>query len=286
MMNKHRGTAYLLMTGLFFSIGGLCIKLVPWGAMATNGARCAISGLIIFLYVKFTGHKIKINKTIIRGAFAIAVTSAIYASAVKLTTAGAAIVIQFTAPIWTMLFGLLIYRKRPRRIDITASVAVLAGIAVCFYDGFAEGRTAGNLLALVSGITYSGVFLSNASEDSDSLSSFLIGQIAGGLVSLPFIIQSDFAALGTKGILAIIAMGVFQLGLGYIFLAKGLQLVPPVTACLITGIEPVLNPIWVSLFYGEKVSPLFVLGGAIVLVSVTLYEIAGSRKDKNTPLPE
>ncbi len=285
MTDKRRGTIYLLIMSLFFSIGGLCIKLVPWSALATNGVRCAIAAVIIYIYTRIVGHKIIINRTVIVNALAITVMSAAYASAVKLTTAGAAIVIQFTAPIWTILFGLLIYRKRPRRIDILASVAVLAGIVVCFYDGFEERRTAGNLLALVSGIAYSGVFLSNASEDSDSFSSFLLGQALGAILAFPFVVRSDFSALGVQGMLALIAMGVFQLGLGYIFLAKGLQLVPPVTACLITGIEPVLNPLWVALFYDEKLSGLFIIGAAIVLISVTLYEITDARQDKNTPLP-
>ena len=39
-------------------------------------------------------------------------------------------------------------------------------------------------------------------------------------------------------------LGVFQLGLAYALLTTGIRYIPPVTASLITGIEPVLNPFW------------------------------------------
>ena len=40
-----------------------------------------------------------------------------------------------------------------------------------------------------------------------------------------------------------------------------------------------MNPVWVALFYGEMITPLFALGGIIVLVSVTLYGIWNSKQE-------
>lgn len=274
----NRGPIYVLITGVLFSIGGLCMKVVPWNALAINCFRCIVSGLTIFAYTRITHHKLRVNRHILTASAAMFLTTTIYAMAVKLTTAGAAIVIQFTVPVWTMLFGLLIYHKKPRRMDILACVVVFAGIAVCFYEGLAAGRTAGNLLALLSGITYSGVFMSNSAPDSDPLSSSVIAQLFAGLVELPWLLKADFSALTAGSWIALFVLGLFQLGLGYIFLSIGLRTTPPVTACLLTGVEPVLNPIWVALFYGEPITPLFALGGAIVLISVTAYEIWNSRQ--------
>ena len=269
----NRGPFYVVLCGLMFSIGGLCMKVVPWGALAINCFRCLVSGLTIYAYAKLIHHKIRVNKHILIASLAMFLTTTIYAMAVKLTTAGAAIVIQFTVPIWTMMFGLILFHKKPRRGDIIASLVVFAGIAICFYEGLAEGRTSGNLLALLSGITYSGVFMSNSAEDSDPLSSSVIAQLSTFVVELPWLVKADFSALNTVSWLALIALGLFQLGLGYIFLSIGLQTTAPVTACLLTGVEPVLNPIWVAIFYNEPITFLFALGGLIVLVSVTVYQL-------------
>ena len=269
----NRGPLYVVLCGVLFSIGGLCMKVVPWNALAINAFRCLVSGLTIFAYTRIIHHKIRVNKHILITALAMFLTTTIYAMAIKLTTAGAAIVIQFTVPIWTMLFGLILFRKKPRMGDIIASLVVFAGIGICFYEGLAAGRTSGNLLALLSGITYSGVFMSKSFEDSDPLSSSVIAQLSTFVVELPWLIRADYSALTTVSWIALFVLGLFQLGLGYIFLSIGLQTTAPVTACLLTGVEPVLNPIWVAIFYNEPITPLFALGGLIVLVSVTVYQL-------------
>lgn len=269
----NRGPFYVVMCGILFSIGGLCMKVVPWNALAINCFRCLFSGLTILAYTRIVHHRIRVNKHVLIASLAMFLTTTIYAMAVKLTTAGAAIVIQFTVPIWTMIFGIILFHKKPRGGDIIASITVFAGIAVCFYEGLAEGRTSGNLLALLSGITYSGVFMSNSCEDSDPLSSSVIAQLSAFVIELPWLIRADFSALTAASWISLFTLGLFQLGLGYIFLSVGLETTAPVTACLLTGIEPVLNPIWVALFYNEPITFLFALGGIIVLVSVTVYQL-------------
>ena len=269
----NRGPIYVVLCGVLFSIGGLCMKVVPWNALSINCFRCLVSGLTIYIYARILHHRIRFNKHILIASIAMFLTTTIYAMAVKLTTAGAAIVIQFTVPIWTMLFGLILFHKKPRAGDIIASLVVFAGIAICFYEGLAAGRTSGNLLALLSGITYSGVFMSNSFEDSDPLSSSVIAQLSTFVIELPWLLKADFSALNAVSWLSLLALGLFQLGLGYIFLSIGLKTTAPVTACLLTGVEPVLNPIWVALFYNEPITFLFALGGIIVLVSVTVYQL-------------
>jgi drug/metabolite transporter (DMT)-like permease len=275
----NRGTVCVFLCGLLFSVGGLCLKTVPWGSLAINSFRCLLSGLTIYAFMRLTHRKVRVNKHILITSAAMIATTTIYALAVKLTTAGAAIVMQFTVPIWTMIFGVLLFHKKPRRGDIIACLVVFAGIGICFYEGLAGGRTLGNVLGLLSGVTYSGVFMGNSHEDSDPMSSAVIGQLASGILELPWLLKADFSALDTKSWAALIVLGMFQMGLAYIFLSIGLLTTPPVTASLLTGIEPVMNPVWVALFYGEMITPLFALGGIIVLVSVTLYGIWNSKQE-------
>ena len=54
-------------------------------------------------------------------------------------------------------------------------------------------------------------------------------------------------------------------------------------ASLITGIEPVLNPILVALVLGETLTRLSLLGGGIVFVSVMLYNVLSVRGAPQSP---
>ncbi|HUJ27791.1 MAG TPA: EamA family transporter, partial [Myxococcales bacterium] len=51
---------------------------------------------------------------------------------------------------------------------------------------------------------------------------------------------------------------------------KGVRKVPAAEASLISMLEPILNPVWVLLFFGERPGAWAVAGGAVVIASVVL----------------
>ena len=71
---------------------------------------------------------------------------------------------------------------------------------------------------------------------------------------------------------------IFQLGLVYILFTKGLENTQPISASLISTIEPILNPILVSLFYGEKITWLAILGAVIVICAVMVYNVMKTKQ--------
>ena len=54
------------------------------------------------------------------------------------------------------------------------------------------------------------------------------------------------------------------------------------TASLITGLEPVMNPLLVAAFYGEQVSGLSVVGCVVVVCSILAYNVWLSKKKSGT----
>ena len=118
----------------------------------------------------------------------------------------------------------------------------------------AAWRTLGILLALLSGVSYAGVFLLNDLPETDPISSVFWGDLLSAVTGLPFLLQET--VFTPTAITSLVILGAFQVGLAYVALCIGLKTTPPVTASLISGIEPVLNPILVAVFYGERVGPL------------------------------
>ena len=171
-----KGTLFVFLSAVFFSIGGLFMKLIPWNGLAINSARNVFSVLVLAAFFRIRRHKLVINRTVLIGALAIVGTNILYSLANKLTTAGNTIILQFTAPIWVMVFSSLLLKKKPGRLDLIAAAFVFAGVICFFIDSLSSGHLAGDLLALLSGIFYAGVFMMNAREDSDSLSSVLISE--------------------------------------------------------------------------------------------------------------
>ena len=90
------------------------------------------------------------------------------------------------------------------------------------------------------------------------------------VVAIPFILMS---MPNLKSIIVIIIMGVFQLGIAYIFYNYAIERLTALEAILITVIEPLLNPLWVLIFDGEKPGSYAILGGIIVIIAVVARSI-------------
>lgn len=270
-MKQSKGIFYVLMAAVLFSIGGLCIKMVPWSPLAINGARNLISSIMIGIYLKMTHHKIVINPAVLFGAVCMTGVTTLYTIANKLTTAANTIVLQFTAPVFVIFFMWIFFKERPKRVDIIATAAVFAGILCFFIDGLSSGNMLGNIVAVLSGVAYAGVFMMNSFEKSDSLSSIFLGQALSAVTCIWFVFgETDFGVTAVGGILA---LGIFQVGLAYILMSKGLDEVPAVTASLTTAIEPILNPILVAIFYHEMITSLSFVGAVIVIIAVVGYNV-------------
>ena len=185
MSKQQRGTMFVAIAALLYSIGGLCIKLIPWGGMAINGGRTAIALLVIGGYLIAARHPLRFNRWILLGALCVFGTNALFSIANKLTTAANAIVLQFTVPIFVMLFSLFFFRKKPVKLDVMACVVVFGGILFFFLDSLEMGGGLGNVLALVSGASYAGVFMLDEMPDSDAISSVFWGDVISAATGLP-----------------------------------------------------------------------------------------------------
>ena len=274
--NARTGTLCVFLAALLYSIGGLCIKVIPWNGMAINGGRTAIALVVIGGYLAVIRHPPRFNRWILLGSLCIFGTNALYSVANKLTTAANTIVLQFTAPIFVIVFSALFWHKKPQKLDLAACAVVFGGVLFFFVDSLEAGGALGNLLAILSGAAYGGVFLLNDFPDADAISAVFWGDVLSAVTGLPFLLQET--QFTQTALVSLVVLGVFQVAVAYILLTIGLRTTPPVTASLVSGIEPVLNPLLVAAFYGERVGPFALAGAAIVICGVVGYTILKKRQ--------
>ena len=271
---KRLALVMMLAASICFSTGGLFMKLIPWNPLAINGARNLIACVVIGIYLIVIKHKLVINPTVLIGALCMAGVTTGYAVANKLTTAGNTIILQYTAPIWIMIMVYFFFGKKPSIAGAISILIVLAGILCFFFEGMSTGRWLGDVIALLSGVFYAGVFMLNSFEKGDALSSVFLGQLLCGIVLSPLVIkETDFSA---PVLWSVFFLGAVQVGLAYIFFTYGTKYIDPLTASIINAIEPILNPLLVAVFYGEKLGPLSFIGAAIVLFGILYYNIKGA----------
>ena len=275
---KLQGTIFMLLASICFSLGGLLIKLIPWNPLAINGIRNLIAAMVIGIYLLVTHHRLKWNFTVFCGAFCMFGVTTLYAIANKLTSAGNTIILQYSAPIWIIVFMYLFFRKKPGKAEIAAVLVVLTGILCFFFESLSTGKWLGDLLALLSGIFYAGVFMLNSFQNGDAISSVFFGQLLSAVLLghlVRFETNFSFPTLA-----AVFLLGSVQVGLAYIFFTTGTRYTDPVAASIINAIEPILNPILVAIFYGEMLGSLSVIGAVIVICGILVYSLLQLREKR------
>ena len=122
--NARLGVGMMLCASLLFSTGGLLCKLIPWSPLAINGARSLLSLVVFAVFLKLTHHRLIWNRTVLLGAVSTFAMTTLYVVANKLTTAANTIILQYTAPVWIILFMAVLFRVRPTRRDLITAAAV------------------------------------------------------------------------------------------------------------------------------------------------------------------
>ena len=272
--SKYYGPVMMLLAAICFSLGGLLCKLIPWSALAINGFRDLIGSMILGAYMLITHRRLRVNPVVIFGAVCMFGVTTLFVMANKMTTAANTIVLQYTAPIWVLILMALLFHKKPARADYITIAAVFLGILGFFIDSLSAGGLTGDLLAILAGVFYAGLFILNSFERGDAISSLFLGQLAAGVLLTPLLArETDFSIVPVT---AAVILGVVQVGLAYVFFYLGTKHTAPVTASLIAGVEPVLNPVLVAVFWGEHLSPLSLCGAAVVILAILLYNLRGA----------
>ena len=269
-MKREKAIILLLCAGTMWSLGGLLIKSIPWPPLAISGMRGGIAAIVIYIYSK--NDKITITKDKIIAACFYVLVVTLFVMANKLTTAGNAILLQYTAPVYVALFGYMFLGEKSTFVDWATIMILLLGLALFFFDDLSFDGYLGNVLAILSGMSFAGLTLLLRKQKDDSPSdSILLGNILTLFIGLPVIVGGTEFDLNS--IILILLLGVLQLGIPYILYTTAIKHVTALDAIIFPIIEPILNPILVFIVLGETLGAWSVFGGALVLSGVIFRAI-------------
>ena len=270
-----RAVGQLVAAALLWSFAGVLIKGIPWPPLAVAGGRGLIAAL--FLFATSRGLRFTWSRTQVGAALAYVGCTVLFVVANRMTTAANAILLQYTAPVWVALLGSWFLGERPTRADWWAIIAAFLGMGLFFADELRLASVLGNVVCILSGVCFAGIaILLRKQKDSSVVESIILGNLFAFIIGLPFIAAAP--ALPPRGWVLLLLLGVVQLGLSYRLYSQAIRHVTALEAVIIPVVEPIMNPVWVLFFVGERPGRLALVGGAIVIGAVTLRAIASIRR--------
>lgn len=272
-MKRPQALLLLVLTAVFWSLGGLMIKKVNLNPLAIAGWRSAIAVCFLLLWTR--KPKITWSPPQIGCALAFAGNMFSFIAATKLTTAANAILLQYTAPAYVAVFGIRFLREYPRRIDWWAVGLTLIGMVLFFFDRISLTGMWGNLAGIAAGITFAWLVLFlRKQKDGSPVESVILGNTLTALLAMPLLVRH---MPSPQDWVWLLLLGSVQTAVPYIIYSIAIRHVTALEGVLIPVIEPLLNPTWAFLFLGEIPGFWAVLGGIIILSAVTMRSVLPTR---------
>nr|MBP9122823.1 EamA family transporter [Ignavibacteriaceae bacterium] len=200
-----------------------------------------------------------------------------FVMATKLTTAANAIFLQYTAPIYVLILEPLLLKTKFERVNLITIVFCFIGMALFFVGKLSPGDIEGNSFALVSGLCLTGMFLGMRKSGEDfKWSTIFYGNLFVALFTS--FSMFEITTLSSSDLLMVGYLGIFQIGIAYVIFSYGINKVEAIEASLLAMIEPVLNPVWVLIGYGETPSTFAIAGGVIIVAAIALRTVMVERR--------
>ena len=272
---------YVLAAALLFSTGGAAIKattLTSWQVASLRSLIAAIVLLVLLPEARRIG-----SWRVWLASIAYAATLVLFVLANKLTTAANAIFLQATAPFYLLAIGPLLLKEPNRFRDYALGAVMAVGMACFLFDAsgasaLAPNPALGNALAAATGLTWALTVTAlrwlSREDGASSLPVVSAGNLVAFAVALPFALP--LGGVGAADLSVLLYLGIFQIGLAYFCMTRGVKHVPAFEASVLILLEPAMSPVWTYFIHGERPGGLALVGGGIIMASTLAHTLTAT----------
>lgn len=281
--SRSKASPLLLVVAaaVLWSTGGLFIKWTLLSGLELSFGRSLLAAITVAIFTRREGFGL--NKVTALASVLYAALLLLFVLATKETTAANAIFLQYTAPVYLLIFEPLFYKEKFRSTDLIVVIACVLGMSLFFVGKLRPEDVTGNLLALASGLCFACYFLllrHSTARAVNRASSVIYGNLLLVLVAAPAGLRA-IPHISSHDALSVIYLGVVQIGLAYtLFTAAMARGVRSLDAGIVGYIEPVLNPIWVFAVLGERPTQWALIGGGIIVAAVVCHMLIEARRGR------
>jgi drug/metabolite transporter (DMT)-like permease len=287
---QRRGQIYVALAAVAWSSAGVLQRQlsIDTPTQVFGRAAFACAALLAYVAVVERGRVVQAFRSVgIAGvgvALCVAIASAGFITALNHTSVARVLFILAIAPVLAALLARVTLGEPITRRTAGAMALALAGVTVMLGDP-GEGSLVGDGLAFVVALAFAAsIVITRWRHDVSMTPATCLSQAILVVVFLPFATPGD---IGGDNFFWLAALGIGQIGLGFVLLTVGARLIPAAQVALITLLETVLGPLWVWLALDERPSTQTLVGGAIVLVAIVIQTrgAPAAEPDEEAALP-
>ncbi|MEX0270768.1 EamA family transporter [Leptolyngbyaceae cyanobacterium UHCC 1019] len=258
------GTTYFVATEL----------LPPNHPLLVASLRSLPIGLLLIAWLRQLPQGVWWWRILLLGSLNIGLFQALLFVAAYRLPGGVAATAGSIQPLLVVWFSWIILHEKPSKRSIVAAIAGLIGVGLLVLGPMARLDSVGIAAAIAGAATMGlGTVLGKQWKRPASLLVFTAWQLAvGGLVLLPIalIVEKPITLLSTTNLLGFVYLGVVGTGLAYTLWFRGIDKLKASAVSSLGLMSPVVATLIGFVFLHQTLTPIQLLGMAIVLISVLI----------------
>ena len=219
------------------------------------------------------------------GALGYVGQSFLYLTAIKYASAGLVALLLYLYPFFVAVLSMIFLREVITRVKIIALVLTLFGAALTV--GPVSGQLIGALMAITAALIYSIYIIAGTGvmkHVTAVQSSTVIFASAGAVYGLLAFANGAHLPASNSGWLAMLGIIVVSTIIPVVTFLAGLERVGPTNAAMLSTIEPVVTVLLAAWLFGDKLLPIVMVGGGLILVAVILLTRAELSKETDNQI--
>ncbi len=205
------------------------------------------------------------------GALGYVGQSFMYLTAINYASAGLVALLLYLYPFFVAILATIFLHEKITRIKVIALILALFGTALTV--GPVSGQLIGALMAITAALIYSIYIIVGTNvmkHVSPVQSSTVIFASAGAVYGLLTLVNGAQFPASNSGWLAILGIIVVSTIIPVVTFLAGLERIGPTNAAMLSTLEPIVTVLLAAWLFGDKLLPIVMLGGGLILVAVIL----------------
>ncbi|MDO9300617.1 MAG: DMT family transporter [Anaerolineales bacterium] len=279
----------------------IAISAASFGTLAIFGRYAYADGMDIFtvLFIRFgTSASFMTVILILRkehfprgqilaqlvgmGALGYVGQSFLYLSAIKYASTGLVALLLYLYPMFVFILSVMILHEKISSVKVIALVLALVGSALTVDPN--GGQLIGALMAIGAALIYSVYIIvgTNVMKHVSAVqSSAIIFASAGAVYGILTFVNGAHFPASNSGWLAMLGMIVFSTIISVVTFLAGLERIGPTNAAMLSTLEPVVTVLLAAWLFGERLMPIVMVGGGLILVAVILLTRAELKRENS-----
>ena len=255
--------------------------------------RFGLAALLMMLILFVRKEKFPRGKILLQligmGALGYVGQSFSYLTAIQYASAGLVALLLYLYPMFVLILSVIILREKVTLIKVAALALALTGTALTVDP--AGGQFQGILLAICAALIYSIYIIvgTNVMKYVSAVqSSAVIFASAGATYGILTAVNGVHLPSTSVGWTHIIGIVLVATVIPVVTFLAGLERIGPTNASMLSTLEPVVTVLLAASIFEERLQPIVMLGGGLILVAVILLTRGelGKKASLEVPLTE